>query len=141
MQIKIHFYKAKSLIGWIISYKTSSIYTHTSIEIDWKIWEANEFEWVTVSNKHKHNDFDTITINAKHIIDWLTFLQNQLWKKYDFAWVLWIWFLKFWQNEKKRFCSELVMQFLKEIKYINNVKNEWVTPWNLYFALKFKEDI
>ena len=145
MKTKIHFYKWQSLLSAFIRWRTSSQHTHTSIELGEWVYEALQ-QWVVKSkNPSFYNwwiEYCTIEIDIseKQYEIWKKFLEEQVWKKYDKIWIMWIFFLDFYQNPNKWFCSELAFEFLKKIWYINNIDNIWVTPWRLYFWLNLLQN-
>ena len=144
MKIKIHFYKGRWFFWKLISWKTSSKYTHTSIELNNTVYESIT-KWVVKSkNPSFYNymtEYDTIYIDVteEQLITIKTFLEEQIWKKYDNAWIAWILFLEYFQNPNKWYCSELVFECLRKINY-TKYNNHWITPWWLYFWLLMKEE-
>lgn len=139
-RIKIHFYKGTRFFSRLIQWRTFSKYSHVSIQIDDKIYEAKEWKWVVscVAKKQPPKSLvETFEIvcTREDILKWETWLKSQLNKKYDYLGLLW--FLirpKSYRKNDKWFCSELWSYFLYLIWKIDKPKH-LISPWELYNLL------
>jgi len=127
--VKFHFYKGKSFISKIIKWRTFSIYSHVSIEIDgdvWEAWEGSSASGVVKSSNPSYyhtplTEFDTIIVPMKNVKEWKTFLDLQIGKKYDYKAIFSFLRNRNKQDNSKWFCSELAHTYfdfeVKNYKY------------------------
>lgn len=141
MKIKIHFYRWTRFFSRLIQWRTFSQFSHVSIQIGDKIYEAKEWEWViaTVAKKDPPKSLvDTLEYNlptktAEQAERWL---KTQIWKKYDYLGILmFIWRPRGYEIDNKWFCSELGAMFLYRVWIIEKPKM-LLSPWALYLLLK-----
>ena len=141
--IKFHFYEGKSLVSRLIKWRTYSIYSHVSIQIDNEIiesWVGGGQSGVVISTDpltyhKKGTNITTIEIEMKNWKPWLVFLKSQIGKKYDYKAILNFVKNKTKQNPNRWFCSELANTFF-EFELKNYKNNRLVSPQSFYDTIK-----
>ena len=135
--MKIHFYKGTWLISRLIQWRTRSPYSHVAIEIGDYIYEAHSAHGVTKS-KYGYDYYirrDTIelhgNIDENHEI--IAFLEDQLWKGYDYRLIWSIVLNTKGEDGHSWICSELVQRALDKANILHKV--DPYTPWELFSVL------
>ena len=124
--ISVHFYKADSLLGRLVSFFGRTSYVHCAMQIDGKhIIETDAFKRAQIVHLHKRPDeivWDTI--NEKLVLSTFNYYINA---EYDYGAISE--FLKIGkQNSRKLTCVELCMVLLQK-----QPKN--ITPDEFYKSL------
>lgn len=141
MRVKIHFYKWTRFFSRLIQWRTFSQFSHVSIQIADKIYEAKEWEGVVSSVARKdppHSLVETIEyeITKSKLLEAETWLKLQLWKEYDYMGILlFVGRPKTYALDSKWFCSELGAYFLYKAWVIQKPKM-LLSPGALYLLLK-----
>lgn len=141
MKIKFHFYRGKRIFSKIIQWRTFSEFSHCSVEIDWWIYEAIEGKWVRRVEALKTPPKSLVhtiekTITAKQYMKANEWFEKQLWKPYDYIWLLaFVWLPKRRKNNEKFWCSEYLCVWCEHIDLIEYQKFP-VVPWTMFLLLK-----
>lgn len=134
--MKILLHKGSGWISRAIKWQSRGPYSHASVEIGGRFYEAREFKGVRVLS-HPSSDvydvFEVIGITEAQEQEAQQFLLQQIGKPYDYTMVL-----RFItrQNESRKssgkwFCSELVAAVMKKIRLaLFNNTEPWEVPPN-----------
>jgi len=116
---EIVFFRWKWLIAQIIMKFSGKPYSHVGIQVWPNYYEARWNQWIINSkilkvwhwsHYHKRQTIvDIMVIPWKFEIEWL---EKQVWKAYDFPWILSYIFTKVEHDPNRWYCSELVYQLL-----------------------------
>jgi len=140
-KIKIHFYRWTRFFSYLIRWRTFSEFSHVSIQIDDKIYEAKEWKWVvaTVAKKELPRSLvDTIEyeVSDETLVKCEKWLKTQIWNKYDYTSILFfVWLPRWYKKDHSWFCSELWAWFL-HLAWVIEKPKKLYSPWALYLLLK-----
>lgn len=143
--VKFYAYEGKSLISWIIRFRTLSKYSHIAIGIDeyiYEAWEGRGIKGVVRSKSpythHKPGTIvHSIVVPCRHKSEFKVFLEGQVGKKYDWIGVLSLGLNRNKDDKSKWFCSELANEFFRfefEDKFLDD--KSLVTPEKFWTKIK-----
>jgi uncharacterized protein YycO len=136
---KIHFVASSTPGGLIIRLFTFSRWNHVAIEVDGVVFEALSGGVQEVAAKDyikRWKRGETVPVDVPDKAAAVSFLRDQLGKRYDFGALLALPFRKNWHTRDRWFCSELVAAALEQGgRPKMRIKSYRVTPRDLWLAL------
>ena len=140
-EIVFNFHSSNMLMAKAIKWRTSSSYSHVSINMNGTIYESRFFKGVIKNYGIKYNDITLktrIKVTKKTYDNYLNFLNKQVGLGYDYKAIGGFILNKRLENDKGFFCSELANMFWYfEISGYEKCSNKLVSPHNMANRLKF----
>lgn len=140
-RIRLHFYRWTRFFSKLIQWRTFSEFSHVAIEMNGFIYESKEWKWVIKTKPRntpptslkKTLTYDIPPEKAQKVLE---YLENQLWRGYDYLWLLsFFWIPKRKKNNKKLWCSE----YIEQATYLCGITAKTsfpVSPWSLFLLCK-----
>ena len=141
MKVKIHFYRGTHFISYLIRLRTFSEFSHVSIQIDDKIYESKEGEWVVATVAKANPPLSLVktfefNVPKKKLIEWEKWLKSQLWHKYDYMSILLFAGLpRKYKPDKKWICSEYAAWFCAKVGILKRKPKKLLSPEALMLVL------
>lgn len=140
-RVKIHFYRWRHLFSYLIRLRTFSDFSHVSVQIDDKIYESKERQWVVATVAAKMLPRSLVytfeyNVPKKLRDEWERWLKKQIWKKYDYMSILLFAGLPHpYRTDNKWVCSEYAAIFCARVWILKQKPKKLLSPEALMLLL------